>query len=84
MPIPSSESLLPLWEKPLYFTLYPLSKFDDKLLIFERLESRSPAIIFLWKNDEKHSVEYVSENITRLGFTVEEFTDGKIRYIVSA
>lgn len=41
----------------------------------------SPAVIFLWKNEKKWPVEFVSENVNNLfGYTSEEFMSGKITY----
>lgn len=43
--------------------------------------NKSPAVAFLWKNDEGWPVEYVSKNVKRLfGYTAEEFTSGKVSY----
>ena len=43
--------------------------------------SKSPAIAFLWKNDEGWPVEFVSDNVqTLFGYTVEEFISGKVIY----
>ena len=43
--------------------------------------NRSPAVAFLWKNDEGRPVEFVSNNVRELfGYTAEEFTSGKVIY----
>jgi len=43
--------------------------------------NRSPVVVFLWKNQDGWPVEYVSKNVQDLfGYTVEEFTSGKIPY----
>jgi PAS domain S-box-containing protein len=43
--------------------------------------NKSPAIPFLWKNEEGWPVEYVSENVVDLfEYTAEEFMSGKINY----
>ena len=43
--------------------------------------NRSPAVVFLWKNDEGWAVEFVSENVEELfGYSVQEFLERKISY----
>jgi PAS domain S-box-containing protein len=40
----------------------------------------SPVILFRWRADENWSVEYVSENIARFGYTREELLTGETPY----
>lgn len=42
--------------------------------------NNSPAIVFLWRNEEKWPADFVSENISQLGYEVEDFTSGRILY----
>jgi PAS domain S-box-containing protein len=43
--------------------------------------NRSPAVAFLWKNDEKWPVEFVSDNVNKVfGYKAEEFILGSISY----
>ena len=42
--------------------------------------NKSPAIAFMWENMENWPVEFVSENVTQLGYTVEDFISGNILY----
>ncbi len=43
--------------------------------------NRSPTVAFLWRNDEKWSVEFVSNNVKELfGYTTEEFISGGVSY----
>ncbi|MCK4817220.1 PAS domain S-box protein, partial [bacterium] len=43
--------------------------------------SRSPAVAFLWKNDEEWPVEFVTDNVEAIfGYTAEEFISGKVTY----
>ncbi len=43
--------------------------------------NRSPAVVFLWKNEKGWPVEYVSVNVKNLfGYTAEEFLSGKVPY----
>ncbi len=54
---------------------------EEKLKDAYDIISKSPAIAFLWKNDEGWPVEFVSPNVKSLfGFTADEFTSGKISY----
>ncbi|MBP2029324.1 PAS domain S-box-containing protein [Methanohalophilus levihalophilus] len=40
----------------------------------------SPATVFLWRAEEEWPVEFVSENVTQFGYTVEDFLSGKLVY----
>lgn len=42
--------------------------------------NNSPAIVFLWRNEDKWPANFVSENISQLGYEVEDFTSGRILY----
>lgn len=56
---------------------------EDILKLYKELEfiiNKSPVIVFLWKNEENWPVEFVSENITQLGYTRDDFLLGKIKY----
>jgi len=46
----------------------------------ERVINNSPVIVFLWKYAEGWPAEFVSENITRLGYEAEDFTSKEILY----
>lgn len=46
----------------------------------ERVINNSPVIVFLWKYEPGWPAEFVSENIVRLGYEVEDFTSRKILY----
>ncbi len=42
---------------------------------------RSPAVVFLWRNEEDWPVEFVSKNVTRvLGWDSESFLSGRLHY----
>lgn len=44
--------------------------------------NNSPVIAFRWRNDENQSMEYVSENITRLsGYSMNDFLSGQYKII---
>ncbi|MHA1212829.1 MAG: PAS domain S-box protein, partial [Candidatus Heimdallarchaeota archaeon] len=40
----------------------------------------SPAVVFLWKNEENWPVEFVSENVIQFGYSPEEFYNGKLLF----
>ena len=46
----------------------------------ERVINNSPVIVFLWKYEPGWPAEFVSENIKRLGYEVEDFTSKKVFY----
>jgi PAS domain S-box-containing protein len=62
----------------------PLEKVLDRKEILENIIDHSPVIAFLWTADntpeEKWPVEYVSANVTQLGYTVEDFISGRLHY----
>lgn len=42
--------------------------------------NNSPAVVFLWRNEENWPADFVSDNITQFGYTVEDFTTQKVLY----
>ena len=46
----------------------------------EKVIHTSPVIVFLWKYEPRWPAVFVSENITRLGYEVEDFTSNRILY----
>ena len=48
--------------------------------IIRTVVNNSPAVVFLWKNEEKWPSEFVSENVIQFGYTVEDFISGKVLY----
>ena len=46
----------------------------------EFIVNNSPAVVWLWKADPGWPVEYVSDSITRYGYTPDDFTSGRIPY----
>lgn len=41
----------------------------------------SPAMVFVWREDEGWPVDFVSENVSQLGYDPDDFTSGKLHYI---
>jgi PAS domain S-box-containing protein len=59
-----------------------IKKVEAKLLQTNHILERSPAIIFLWKNQENWPVEYASNNVQQFfEYTAEDFLSGKISYL---
>ncbi len=56
-------------------------KFEILLQKYYDIINRSPAVAFLWRNEENWPVELVSENIKELcGYTVDDFMSGEVSY----
>ena len=49
---------------------------EELLLILEKTQF----IVFIWKNEIDWPVEYVSDNISQLGYSCKDFFSGKIKY----
>jgi PAS domain S-box-containing protein len=47
---------------------------------YEEIVNRSPVIVFIWKISEGWPVEFVSDNVSALGYSSEDFTTGKISW----
>ncbi|MBE9534752.1 MAG: PAS domain S-box protein, partial [Proteobacteria bacterium] len=55
---------------------------EEALSEANNIINRSPAVVFLWKNESDWPVEFVSENVKNLfGYSSQEFVDRKISYI---
>jgi PAS domain S-box-containing protein len=57
-----------------------LRKSLEMQKLLKTIINKSSAVAFLWKNMENWPVEFVSENVTQFGYTVEDFISGKILY----
>jgi PAS domain S-box-containing protein len=57
-----------------------LKKSLEMQKLLKTIINKSSAVAFLWKNMENWPVEFVSENVTQFGYTVEDFTSGRILY----
>jgi len=57
-----------------------LKKALEMQEILKTVISNSPAVVFLWKKDEKWPAEFVSENVIHFGYTVDDFISGKVLY----
>ena len=42
--------------------------------------NNSPAVVFLWRNEDNWPADFVSENVSQFGYTIEDFTSGKFLY----
>ncbi|MDN7025781.1 PAS domain S-box protein [Methanoculleus sp. FWC-SCC1] len=52
----------------------------ENLQELETIINRSPAVVFLWRAEEGWPAEYVSENVSQLGYAPADFTSGRIPY----
>jgi PAS domain S-box-containing protein len=57
-----------------------LRKSLEMQKLLKTIINNSSAVAFLWKNMENWPVEFVSENVTQFGYTVEDFNSGRILY----
>ncbi|MBC7086803.1 MAG: PAS domain S-box protein [Methanomethylovorans sp.] len=91
IPVEINSSRIEHEEKPAYMAIIrditeqktrekELLKLIEVQKVFENVIESSPAIVFFWKPDENRSVEFVSENISRFGYTSKEFMSGKLSY----
>lgn len=53
---------------------------EDMLLRERSLFLKGPAIAWRWRNVEGCPVEYVSANVSSLGYTPEQFTRGEVKF----
>ena len=54
---------------------------EEALTEANRIINRSPAVVFVWKNEEGWPVEFVSDNVENLtGYTVQDFIGHKITF----
>ena len=53
---------------------------EQKSRTAKLIVENSPTILFRWKLEGNYPVEYVSENITQFGYSVENFTSQEINY----
>ena len=42
--------------------------------------NNSPAVVFLWRNEDNWPADFVTENVFQLGYTAEDFTSNEILY----
>ncbi len=46
----------------------------------EEIVNKSPAVVFLWRNEEDWPIDVVSDNVALFGYAPEEFTSGALKY----
>ncbi|MCQ1536702.1 PAS domain S-box protein [Methanosarcina sp. KYL-1] len=57
-----------------------LERALEKQKILETVINNSPVMVFLWTTEEDWPAEYVSENVSLLGYSAEDFLTGRINY----
>ncbi|MGB9941406.1 histidine kinase dimerization/phosphoacceptor domain -containing protein, partial [Methanosarcina sp.] len=67
-------------EKALLDYAKELERSNQLMEEMEKVINTSPVIVFLWKYEPMWPAEFVSENITRLGYDVEDFTSNRLLY----
>ncbi|WP_291326550.1 PAS domain S-box protein [Desulfovibrio sp. UCD-KL4C] len=56
-------------------------KAEEALKQSNMIVEKSPVVLFKWKAEEGWPVELVSQNVTQLGFTADEFMSGNLNFI---
>ena len=51
-----------------------------KLRLLEEIINNSSIMVFLWRNEQFWPADYASDNVSRLGYPVEDFVKGRIVY----
>lgn len=67
-------------EKELKSYTKKLKRSNELKEEMEDIINNSPVIVFKWKAEEDWPVEFVSDNVVQLGYTVEDFTSNRINY----
>ena len=52
----------------------------ERQRILETVINNSPVMAFLWAPEEDWPAKYVSENVSQLGYSAEDFLTGRIMY----
>jgi PAS domain S-box-containing protein len=65
----------------------PRKKIEEALIkslemerVLKTIINKSPAVAFIWKNQENRPAEFVSENVSHFGYKVADFMSGKLLY----
>lgn len=57
-----------------------LEHSNERLQEMEKVINNSPVVVFLWKYEKMWPTEFVSGNISRFGYSVEDFITGKVLF----
>ncbi len=57
-----------------------LDEAHERQRILENVIDNSPVMAFLWTSEKDWPAKYVSENVTQLGYSAEDFLTGRILY----
>jgi PAS domain S-box-containing protein/putative nucleotidyltransferase with HDIG domain len=57
----------------------PLASSGD-VLVFREIVETSPVVAFVWRLEAHWPVEFVSDSVSRFGYTREEFLSGAVHY----
>lgn len=67
-------------EKALLKYALELENSNEKLKEMESVINNSPVVVFLWKYKNLWPTDFVSGNISRFGYSVEDFISGRVLY----
>ncbi|WP_432735405.1 ATP-binding protein [Maridesulfovibrio sp. FT414] len=56
-------------------------KAEEALKEANMIVEKSPVVLFKWRNEEGWPVELVSQNVSQLGFSADDFLSGRLKYI---
>ena len=57
-----------------------IEETNSRLRDLEEIVNRSPAVAFLWRNEENWPVDYVSDNIRQFGYEPQDLQDGRVLF----
>jgi diguanylate cyclase (GGDEF)-like protein/PAS domain S-box-containing protein len=52
----------------------------ERAAVLEDIVNRSPVMAFLWRDEPDYPVEYVSQNVKQLGYSVADLISGKVSW----
>jgi PAS domain S-box-containing protein len=57
-----------------------LTQTFDRLRFLESIIEKSPTMVFRWHRDEAETVEFVTENVSQLGYSAADLLEGRVRW----
>ncbi|MDA0989620.1 MAG: PAS domain S-box protein [Verrucomicrobia bacterium] len=53
----------------------------NRLHQLDRILSSSPVMVFVWRMTDTFPIDFASGNVTRMGYTADDFTSGRVSWI---